>query len=86
MIADYILTETHLAGEWLEEMVALIGRYGIPDTPALRTLMGGSPREALESAIDEVERQHGTAREYLLASGLRRDELEALEGWLIERG
>ncbi len=86
VIADYTLTETHLAGEWLEEMVALIGRYGIPDTPALRTLMGGSPREALESAIDEVERQHGTAREYLLASGLERDELEALERWLIERG
>ncbi len=86
VIADYTLTETHLAGEWLEEMVALIGRYGIPDTPALRTLMGGSPREALESAIDEVERRHGTAREYLLASGLLRDELEALEGWLIERG
>ena len=37
VIADYVLTETHLAGEWLEEMVTLIGRYGIPDTPALRT-------------------------------------------------
>ncbi|GGI47414.1 protein-tyrosine phosphatase [Agromyces flavus] len=86
VIADYVLTESHLAGEWLEEMVALIGRYGVPDTPALRTLMGGSPREALESALDEVERQHGSAREYLLASGLQRQELEALETWLIERG
>ena len=86
VIADYVLTESHLAGEWLEEMVALIGRYGVPDTPALRTLMGGSPREALESALDEVERQHGSAREYLLASGLERQELVALETWLIERG
>ena len=86
VIADYVLTESHLAGEWLEEMVALIGRYGVPDTPALRTLMGGSPREALESALDEVERQHGSAREYLLASGLERRELAALETWLIERG
>ncbi|MFE5672071.1 tyrosine-protein phosphatase [Agromyces sp. NPDC056523] len=86
VIADYVLTESHLAGEWLEEMVALIGRYGVPDTPALRTLMGGSPREALESALDEVERRHGSAREYLLASGLRRRELAALETWLIERG
>lgn len=86
VIADYVLTESHLAGEWLEEMVALIGRYGIPDTPELRTLMGGSPREALESALDEVERRHGSTREYLLASGLERHELDALEAWLIERG
>jgi protein-tyrosine phosphatase len=86
VIADYILTESHLAGEWLEGMVELIGRYGIPDTPELRTLMGGSPREAIEVALDEVERAHGTAREYLLASGLARHELEALEALLIERG
>ena len=85
VIADYVLTESHLAGEWLEEMVALIGRYGVPDTPELRTLMGGSPREAIEVALDEVERRHGTVREYLLASGLTRDELEALESLLIER-
>jgi protein-tyrosine phosphatase len=86
VISDYIVTESHLAGEWLEEMVALIGRYGIPDTPELRTLMGGSPREAIEVALDEVERRHGTAREYLLASGLARHELESLEALLIERG
>ena len=85
VIADYILTESHLAGEWLEQMVELIGRYGVPDTPELRTLMGGSPREAIEIALDEVERRHGTAREYLLASGLARHELEALEALLIER-
>jgi protein-tyrosine phosphatase len=85
VIADYIITESHLAGEWLEQMVELIGRYGLPDTPELRTLMGGSPREAIEIALDEVERRHGTAREYLLASGLARHELEALEALLIER-
>ncbi|MGR2751400.1 tyrosine-protein phosphatase [Agromyces arachidis] len=86
VIVDYALTESHLAGDWLEEMVAMIGRYGIPDTPELRTLMGGSPREALEAALDEVERGHGSAREYLLASGLARDELAALEALLIDRG
>ncbi|WP_430645596.1 tyrosine-protein phosphatase [Agromyces sp. GXS1127] len=85
VIVDYALTEGHLAGEWLEEMVALIGTYGVPDTPELRTLMGGSPREALESALDEVERSHGSVREYLVASGFGHDELEALEAWLVAR-
>lgn len=85
VIADYVLTESHLAGEWLQQMVELIGRYGVPDTPELRTLIGGSPREAIEVALDEVERRHGTARDYLLAAGLAGHELEALEALLIER-
>ncbi|GAA1512175.1 protein-tyrosine phosphatase [Agromyces terreus] len=83
VIADYARTEANLAGEWLEEMVGLIGRYGVPDTPALRTLMGGSPREAIEGVIESVERANGSAREYLLANGLTLAELSALEGLLI---
>ncbi|SFR74910.1 protein-tyrosine phosphatase [Agromyces sp. CF514] len=83
VIDDYARTEGNLAGEWLEEMIELIGRYGVPDSPALRTLMGGSPREAIEGAIETVERAHGSAREYLLASGLSLDELARLERLLV---
>ncbi|MFF2387258.1 tyrosine-protein phosphatase [Agromyces sp. NPDC058104] len=84
VIDDYARTEANLAGEWLEEMVEMIGRYGVPDTPALRTLMGGSPREAIEGVLDSVERAHGSTREYLLASGLELGELAALETLLVE--
>ncbi|GAA1949468.1 tyrosine-protein phosphatase [Agromyces allii] len=84
VIEDYARTEGNLAGEWLEEMIELIGRYGVPDSPALRTLMGGSPREAIESAIETIERAHGNTREYLLASGLSLDELARLEQLLVD--
>lgn len=84
VIEDYARTEGNLAGEWLEEMIDLIGRYGVPDSPALRTLMGGSPREAIEGAIETVERAHGSTREYLLASGLTLDELARLERVLVD--
>jgi protein-tyrosine phosphatase len=84
VIEDYARTETNLAGEWLEQMVTMVGRYGIPDTPELRVLMGGSPREAIEGAIDTVERLHGSTREYLLASGLELSDLAALERLLID--
>ncbi|ANJ26639.1 tyrosine-protein phosphatase [Agromyces aureus] len=84
VIEDYARTEGNLAGEWLEEMIELIGRYGVPDSPALRTLMGGSPREAIEGAIETIERAHGSAREYLLASGLTLDELARLEHLLVD--
>ncbi|MRG58852.1 protein-tyrosine-phosphatase [Agromyces sp. CFH 90414] len=86
VIADYERTEGNLAGDWLEEMVQLAKRYGAPDTPELRMLMGGSPREAIASAIDLVEREHGSAREFLLASGLSLDELAKLEARLVDAG
>lgn len=83
VVEDYARTEANLAGEWLEQMVAMIGRYGIPDTPELRVLMGGSPPEAIEGMLDTVERAHGSTREYLLAAGLALHELAALERLLI---
>jgi protein-tyrosine phosphatase len=86
VVDDYARTEANLAGEWLEGMVELIGRYGIPDTPELRVLMGGSPREAIEGVLDTVERAHGSTREYLLAAGLSLHELAALEALLIDAG
>jgi protein-tyrosine phosphatase len=84
VVDDYSRTEANLAGEWLEEMVALIARYGVPDTPELRVLMGGSPPEAIEGVLDTVERMHGSVREYLLASGLKLADLAALEHLLVE--
>ncbi|HEY9365045.1 MAG TPA: tyrosine-protein phosphatase [Agromyces sp.] len=84
VVADYASTEENLAGEWLEGMIARIAAYGVADSPALRTLMGGSPREAIEGVIDLVERDHGSVREYLLASGLELSALAALETLLVD--
>jgi len=83
VVDDYAQTESNLAGEWLEGMVAVVSKYGLPDTPELRTLMGGSPREAIEGVLDTIERAHGSVREYLLASGLHLGDLAALERLLI---
>lgn len=85
VIADYERTEANLAGEWLDGMLQVVARYGVPDSPELRMLMGGSPREAIDSVIELVEREHGTARDFLLASGLTLEELAALEELLVER-
>jgi protein-tyrosine phosphatase len=84
VVADYARTETNLAGEWLDGMVELVGRYGVPDAPELRVLMGGSPPEALERVIEGIERDHGSVRDYLLAAGLSLDELAALEARLVD--
>lgn len=84
VVDDYARTEANLAGEWLEQMITMIAEYGVADTPALRTLMGGSPREAIEGVLDTIERAHGSTRTYLLESGLTIGELADLERLLID--
>lgn len=84
VVADYARTEANLAGEWLDGMVELMGRFGIADRPEVRMLLGGSPPEALEGVLERLERDHGSVRDYLLASGLSLDELARLERLLVE--
>ncbi|MET0974693.1 MAG: tyrosine-protein phosphatase [Leifsonia sp.] len=85
VVEDYAATESNLAGEWLEGMIAMVGEYGVPDSPELRVLMGGSPSHAIAAAIDLIERDHGSIRQYLLDSGLTIAELSALEDVLVDR-
>lgn len=84
VVADYARTEANLAGEWLEEMVQLVGRFGVPDNAELRVLMGGSPPAALEGVLTSIEREHGSAREYLLGAGLGLGDLARLQRLLVE--
>ena len=53
-------------------------------TPDLRIILGGSPPEALEEALDAIERRFGGVREYLLATGLDELELAKLRSVLVE--
>jgi protein-tyrosine phosphatase len=84
VVADYALTEANLDGPWLEGMLELVRGYGVEVTPDLRVILGGSPREALETTIDRIEQRYGSVREYLLAAGLDEIELAKLRSALVE--
>ncbi|WP_431247137.1 tyrosine-protein phosphatase [Leifsonia xyli] len=84
VVSDYAVTEGNLDGPWLEQMLDLVRGYGVEVTPDLRVILGGSPREALETTIDRIEERHGSVREYLLESGLDELELAKLRSVLVE--
>ena len=86
VVDDYARSEANLRGEWLDGMIALIVEHGGVESPELRILMGGSPADALDAVLDEIERDHGSVRQYLLRSGLTLHDLELLEGALVDRG
>ncbi|WP_158863465.1 tyrosine-protein phosphatase [Leifsonia sp. AG29] len=84
VLDDYEATEGNLAGEWLENMLALVRRYGVEVTPDLRIILGGSPREAMEAVLDAVDERFGSVRGYLLEAGLDEFELAKLRSVLVE--
>ncbi len=84
VLADYELSQSYLAGEWLDRMIALLQSHGIPDSPDLRLVMGGSPRSVLAGALAELDRQYGDPAGYLQSNGVSADELARLHKLLVE--
>jgi protein-tyrosine phosphatase len=84
VVSDYALTEANLEGPWLEGMLELVRGYGVEVTPDLRVILGGSPREALETTIDHIDQRAGSVRAYLLGAGLSEVELAKLRSVLVE--
>lgn len=84
VVSDYAVTEDNLRGPWLEGMLELVRGYGVEVTPDLRIILGGSPREALETTIDRIEQRAGSVRQYLLDAGLDELELAKLRSVLVE--
>lgn len=82
IIADYTQTEQNLRGPWLENMTAMVTRFGITITPALAEMMGGSPRGAIEQALAWIDARGGSAA-YLLSGGLGDAQLSALRRRLV---
>lgn len=82
IVSDYAETAQHLSGAWLDAMMRPIERFGIEVTPALAELIGGSPPEAIESALAWMDATHGGSAAYLRSGGLTDDELAALRSRL----
>lgn len=81
VIADYAASERNLAGPWADGMLQTIAALGMPITPALRTLVSGTPPEAIRAALAWVDENGGSAA-YLASGGLTADELATLRARL----
>ncbi|GAA3871640.1 tyrosine-protein phosphatase PtbB [Leifsonia kafniensis] len=85
VIADYARSESNLAGEWLEAMVALTSRFGIADTPELRGIMGSTPAEVMAELLRLIDERYGSVTDYLLSQGFTADDVRLLETKLVRR-
>ncbi len=83
IVADYAQSAANLSGPWLDAMLRPIERFGVPITPALAELIGGSPPAAIEAALDWVDATHGGSAAYLRSGGLTDAELASLRARLV---
>lgn len=82
VVADYSSSAANLAGPWADRMRAMVTAMGVPLTPAVDTLLTGTPPAAIEQALTWVDAQGGAAS-YLQSGGLTGDELAALRLRLV---
>lgn len=84
VVADYAASAENLAGEWVERMIAAASARSagrLDDT--VRELIATSPAEALEDALDVIDRLHGGVERMLLSTGLDEDALARLRSRLL---
>lgn len=78
VVADYASSQDQLAGAWADAMVASVSAMGMPITPAMRTLLVGTPPTAIEQALAWTDAEHGGSAGYLMSAGLIEPELDGL--------
>ena len=83
VVTDYAASHQQLRGAWADGMRATLARMGIPDLPAINTLLTASPAAAIESVLDELDARGG-ALPYLRANGLSASDAAALQTRLVE--
>lgn len=83
VVADYARTQANLAGPWLERMLDVVRSHDVEVTPDIRIILGGSPPEALEAALDLIDRERGGVRKYLRDAGFGELELAKLASVLV---
>lgn len=85
VIADYALTASQLPPERTRMVTAWL-RSAHPEAVHAVALATESPAEVMRGLLDGIDAAHGSAAEYLRASGLAAAELDALREVLVERG
>lgn len=82
VVADYAASQANLSGPWADGMLHMVSALGVPITPQLRTLVTGTPPDAIEQALGFIDRTHGGSASYLASAGLDPADLARLRSRL----
>jgi hypothetical protein len=81
---DDIADDYGLSGDNIVPLLeSWIAEASSEDERQLRTVIGASPAEAMPEVLAELERRHGSVRDYLLDAGADADDLERTRSRLL---
>jgi protein-tyrosine phosphatase len=84
VVDDYARTETYLAGEWADGMLAKMHAAGHPVSPDVVELVTASPATLMNRMIDRWEAEWGSATGFLDAHGFTAADHDALQASLLD--
>lgn len=83
VVADYAQSALNLDGPWLNEAATDLVSQGVPLSPRLFSVLGGSPASAMGNILDWLIAEHGSVTNYLIEAGMPETAPAALRAKLI---
>ncbi|MFT4305689.1 MAG: tyrosine-protein phosphatase [Microbacterium sp.] len=83
VVADYATTADNLRGEWADGMLRSFAAQGLALTPQIVELVSASPAPLMAALLERIDRDHGSAADYLIAQGLDTAGIDRLTAALI---
>lgn len=92
IVANYVLTEENLKGQWLQDkldqalpLLAQLPPGVTVDLDKLQSIMSDSPATAIQGVLQTLREQYGSVEQFLLANGVASSQLDSLRTHLVQR-
>lgn len=83
VVADYTQSALNLDGDWLDQALTNLVSNGVPISPRLFEVLGGSPDHVMGQVLAWLEQEHGSVVGYLTAHGLPEESVARLHEKLV---
>ena len=83
VIADYTQSALNLDGLWVNRTLTSLVSHGVPISPRLFEVIGGSPDHAMSNLLTWLDKEYGSVTGYLVAHGMAPEAIEELHEKLV---
>lgn len=83
VIADYTQSALNLDGAWINRTLTSLVSHGVPISPRLFEVIGGSPDHAMSNLLAWLDHTYGSVEGYLEAHGMAKESVEMLRDKLV---
>lgn len=83
VVADYTQSALNLDGAWIDRTITALVSHGVPISPRLFEVLGGSPDHAMSRVLEWLDDEYGSVAGFLEAHGMQRECVDLLHRKLV---